>query len=436
MNYFRGPCIAIFQLRRLFQKTPHRCTPPTGNFLLPVLLFIPWFFNPPIAAQDSSKTVAALTLIVERVLTDATFLFIDQRSGHRMQSPLQATPDLVLSLESRYNDWRYWNGILNIAMIHLGEVLKNPAYAEFALKNVAFSFDNYLYFQNKYNGEGKWNYSFGQRFILEELDDCGAMGASVIEVQKKDPQERYRKYIEQAAEHIRTRQHRLEDGTLVRSFPRRWTIWADDLYMGISFLARMREFTGEMRYFDDAVRQVINYHRYLFDEKIGLMYHCWYSDSKSTGIALWGRANGWALLAQVDLLDRLPKNHPHRDTLIQLLQRHLIGISRYQDKNGLWHQLLDKSDSYLETSCSAMFVYAFARSVDKGYISPDYASIARNGWKGLLSKIHPDGQIEGICTGTVVSDDVRDYYNRPAPLNDVHGIGTVLLAGCEMLQLH
>jgi rhamnogalacturonyl hydrolase YesR len=101
----------------------------------------------------------------------------------------------------------------------------------------------------------------------------------------------------------------------------------------------------------------------------------------------------------------------------------------------LWHQLLDKDDSYLETSCSAMFTYALARSITKNYIEPRYTSIAKRGWQGVMSKIHADGQIEGVCTGTVVSDDINDYYHRPTPLNDIHGVGAILLAGSEILQL-
>jgi hypothetical protein len=34
-----------------------------------------------------------------------------------------------------------------------------------------------------------------------------------------------------------------------------------------------------------------------------------------------------------------------------------------------------------------------------------------------------------------VSDSLADYYRRPTPLNDVHGIGAVLLAGTEILHL-
>jgi rhamnogalacturonyl hydrolase YesR len=165
------------------------------------------------------------------------------------------------------------------------------------------------------------------------------------------------------------------------------------------------------------------------------MYHCWYSDVQRPGVAFWGRANGWALLAQVDLLDRLPENHFLRDTLLSLLRRHIRGIVRCQVGQGLWHQLLDREDSYLETSCSAMFTYAMARAVNRGYIESRYAENARRGWEGVQSKVRPDGQIEGICAGTGVGDDFAHYYKRPTPLNDPHGIGAVLLAGAEVLLL-
>jgi unsaturated rhamnogalacturonyl hydrolase len=389
----------------------------------------------PATAQDNAETKDKLRLVANAVIKDVAFQFVDTKSGKHYKSAEDAPFDAILQQESAYTEWRYWNGVLNIAMMKLGGVLHEPAYAEFASTAIAFSFDNYRYFQERYKGEGKWNYPFGQFFIMEELDDCGAVGASVIELYRINKQERYKDYIGQAAKHILTKQSRLEDGTLVRSFPHKWTLWADDLYMSISFLARMGELTNDVKYFNDAAKQVIQFNKYLFNEQVGLMYHCWYSDINCQGVAFWGRANGWALLAQVDLLDRLPKNSPYRDTLLALLQRHIHGISRYQSSDGLWHQLLDKEDSYLETSCSAMFTYALARSINKRYIEPRYASIAKRGWQGVMSKIHADGQIEGVCAGTVVSDDLDDYYHRPTPLNDVHGVGAVLLAGAEIVQL-
>ncbi len=376
-----------------------------------------------------------LRTVAQAVLEDATFQLVDSASGRRYATPDDAPATARLRPASAYTDWRYWNGVLNLAMLRLADVLDEPHYAAFARRNVAFGFDAYPYFERHYRGEGKWNYPFGQRFIMEELDDYGAMGASVIEVYARDPDDRYRQYVQEAADYATARQNRLPDGTFVRAFPRRWTLWADDLFMSVPFLARMAELSGDRRYLDDAARQVINFHRYLFDERAALMRHNWYSDLPGPGVAFWGRANGWAVLAQVDLLDRLPRDHPQRDTLLALFRRHLAGLARRQGGEGLWHQLLDREDSYLETSASAMITYAFARAVNRGYIEPSYATVARRGWEGVRSRIRPDGQIEGICAGTGVSDSLADYYRRPTPLNDVHGVGAVLFAGSEVLRL-
>ena len=387
-------------------------------------------------AQDNSLTQQKLKLVADGVLKATTFNFVDKQTGDYFSSTTNIPENVELKPASVYNDWRYWNGVLNIAMIRLSEVVNEKKYQDFAIRNVEFSFDNYKYFEEKYNDEGKWNYPFGQRFILEELDDGGAMGASVIEVYKLDEQKRYLEYIDQVADHMMNKQSRLEDGTLVRSFPHKWTLWADDLYMGLSFISRMGELTGDNKYFDFAADQVINFHKYLLEDNKGIMHHCWYSDIDKRGAAYWGRANGWALLAQVDLLDKLPKNHPKRDELILLLQKHILGVAQYQSASGLWHQLLDKEDSYLETSCSAMFTYSIARAVNQGYIEPRYISIAQRGWEGVMTTIHDDGKIEGVCTGTGIGDDLVFYYKRPAPLNDVHGIGFILLAGTEILKFN
>ena len=387
-----------------------------------------------IHAQEKELTKTKILLVADAVLKDATSNFLEKKTGKKYSLTSEVPADAVLKPESEYNDWRYWNGVLNLAMIDLADYLKDDKYRDFVTKNLEFSFNNYKFFEEKYTNQGKWNYPFGQFFILEELDDCGTMGASLIEIYKSDKQERYKEYIDIAANHILKKQARLKDGTLVRTFPHKYTLWADDLYMGISFLCRMGELTGEKKYFDDAVRQVFNFHKYLFNTNYGLMYHCWYSDEQRPGVAFWGRANGWAMLAQIDLLERLPANHPKRNELTGLLKKHIVGISRYQSESGLWHQLLDKVDSYLETSCSAMFTYSIARAVNKGLIDKRYLPIALKGWDGVMTKINSNGDVEGVCTGTGTSDELIHYYTRPAPLNDVHGIGAVLLAGVEILK--
>jgi len=385
-------------------------------------------------AQQKSEVESKVRLIADSILAKTTFSFHDVHNGNYYNSLNNVPGSARLVLDSPYNDWRYWNGVLNIAMIELSNALHEPKYKDFAKANVQFCFDSAPYFAKRYNKEDKWSYPFAQFFIMEELDDCGAMGASVIEVFKIESQARLKQYIDTAAYHIVKKQTRLEDGTLVRTFPVRYTLWADDLYMSVVFLSRMGALTHEQKYFDIAAQQVINFHKYL-RTKDGIMVHNWYSDNQRQGVACWGRANGWAILAQIDLLERIPKNHPQRSTLLKLFQDHLLNIARFQDENGLWHQLLDKPDSFEETSCSAMFTYAFAKAVTLGILPQRYASVAMEGWKGIATRIQSDGTVLGVCTGTVVSDNVVDYYKRPTPVNDVHGIGTIVLAGSAVLEL-
>src|SRR5574341_282348 len=119
----------------------------------------------PVMAQGSSNTEKMLRAVADAVRKEAAFQFVDQKSGQRFDSPEQAPVDAILRPASPYSDWRYWNGVLNLAMIRLGEALDEPAYIELARKNIAFSFDNYRFFKNKYKGESKWEYPFGQFFI-------------------------------------------------------------------------------------------------------------------------------------------------------------------------------------------------------------------------------------------------------------------------------
>lgn len=436
----RTPVVGGRQVRRGSRSM----RPPTSmGFALrvmSVLLLLPLLCMLRCSSEQSGREPLSedehiVRAVADAVLRDTLFRVVDRGSGRVYGSPAQAPANADLRLGSRYNDWRYWNGVLNIGMSRLGEVVDDSAYIEFSRRNVEFAFDSYGYFEARYNGEEKWDYPFGQRFLMEELDDCGAMGASVIDVYRHDRQERYGEYIKQVALHIGARQHRLDDGTVVRSFPRRWTLWADDLYMCVPFLARMGELSGRNGYSDDAARQVVNFYQHLFSREKALMAHFWYSDTARSGFVFWGRANGWALMAQVELLDRLSPDHSFRTTLLGLLERHIGGIVEVQSESGLWHQVLDKPDSYLETSCSAMFTYAIARAVNKGYVHSRFAAAARLGWAGVRSRIRSDGKIEGICAGTIVSDDIAYYYSRPTPLNDVHGTGAVLLAGAEILDL-
>ena len=235
---------------------------------------------------------------------------------------------------------------------------------------------------------------------------------------------------------VAQRQFRLPDGTLARQRPQAVSLWADDMYMGIPALAELGRMTGDRAYFDDAVKNVLQMTDYLFDPQTNLYTHGWNANNPDAPRFYWARANGWAVLAMSDVLDVLPKDHPGYPRIMAQLKKTLRGIAERQSGAGLWHQMVDRDDSYLETSASAMFVYVLAHAVNEGWISPTtWGPIAQAGWNALSARIDAHGRVEGTCVQTTFASDQVYYYNRPTSTTAMHGYGPMLLAGAEMIRL-
>ena len=388
-------------------------------------------------AEETAKKIA------ERIFNSTSYLFENKKTGETYNTvkDLPLSPDV--QVQSKYNQWHYTNGVTNIALMELGDKLKDKKYENYVLKNMNFVFNegNLDYFKRLYDktlAEGGWgsvrNVSWHMLFRGKRLDDNGPMGASLIELQQRFPNQAFLNYINETANHINTSEPRLSDGTIARLWPHENTIWADDEFMAISFLSRMGKFTGNNKYFTDAANQVLKYNKYLWCPEKQIYYHCYHTDNKEHGVAHWSRANGWVFMAQADLLTRMPKNHPLYKAVLKNFQQQASGIARYQGKNGLWHQLLDKEDSYEEITGTAMFVFGIARGVKEGWLHPDFIYVAEQGLKGIMTKITPEGGVTAICVGTGIMPSLQYYYNRPTQENDPMGEGPVLRALVEMID--
>ncbi len=268
------------------------------------------------------------------------------------------------------------------------------------------------------------------------LDDAGSMCAAMIKAQRAGVRAELRPLIDNYVDYISTREFRLADGTLARNRPQPSTIWLDDLYLSVPALAQMGRLTGERRYFDDAVRQVLQFAQRMFENDRGLFMHGWVQGMSVHPAFRWARANGWALMAMVELLDVLPEDHPSRPALLELLRRQVQGLAARQGGTGFWHQLLDRDDSYLETSATAIYAYCMARAIDEGWIDAQaYGPVALLAWNAVTTKVNAQGQVEGTCVGTGMAFDPAFYYHRPTSPFAAHGYGPVILAGAEMIRL-
>jgi rhamnogalacturonyl hydrolase YesR len=138
----------------------------------------------------------------------------------------------------------------------------------------------------------------------------------------------------------------------------------------------------------------------------------------------------------VELLEVLPANHSGRAAILELLRAHIKGLAALQDGTGFWHQLLDKNDSYLETSCTAIYTYSIARAINRGWIDKKaYGPMVLLAWNAVSTKVNEAGQVEGTCVGTGMGFDPAFYYHRPVNKFAAHSYGPVLLAGAEMYKL-
>ena len=406
---------------------PHKIENMKPFFYFFLLLYSSSFSQTKPTAEEIIRRVA------DNIIQTTSFQFVNNKTNEKFASTKGKDTSVNVKAESKFNKWQYVNGVLTVGMLRMSSVLNDPKYADYSRKNFNFIFDNLDYFKRQFDA-GVTSVEYRPVFRIGSLDDCGSMSAGLLDVYTFDKRTDYLDYLNRVGDYIINKQVRFPDGTLARNGPRKMTLWADDLYMSVPYLARMGKLTNDNKYFDFAVKQIENFNHYIYDSASGLYYHAFYNDENMNGVAHWGRCNGWVALAQAELLNNLPVNHPKRPAMIKLLLRQIVGFSRYQDPSGMWHQILDRPDSYPESSVTAMFVYTVAKAVNEGWIDKRFISIAQNGWEMLTKKVTTDGQVPDICIGTSIEEDIRYYYTRPTALNDTHGLGAFLMAGAEIVR--
>jgi unsaturated rhamnogalacturonyl hydrolase len=332
----------------------------------------------------------------------------------------------------------YEMGVVHAGMLSAAQATGDARFKAFTERHMRF-IGQWLPYFRKAEEQFKLDRANPFRAALDPraLDDSGSMDAALIRARLAGVGPDLKPQIDVWSDWVANKQFRFPDRTLARQRPQAESLWADDAYMSIPALAEMGRLTGDRKWFDDAVRQALQLSKYLFVPEKGLYTHGYHRHNPDAPRFFWGRATGWIVVALCDLLDVLPKDHPGFGPVKAQLQAVLKGVAEYQSGNsGLWHQMLDRNDSFLETSASAMFVYGLAHAINKDWISPTTSgTVALTGWIGITQKIGKEGQVMGTCVGTTLASDQVYYYNRPVSEYAVHGYGPVLLAGAEVIRM-
>jgi len=261
---------------------------------------------------------------------------------------------------------------------------------------------------------------------------CGHWGPGypVLLLHEKTGDDAYLDMTRQIADFIMTRATRTRDGGLGHWGDNR-QLWVDTLYMVGPPFVHLARLTGERRYLDEAVRQIDIYQRHTQDERTGLFWHMYDEPSDKRVGTLWARGNGWVAMTYVMVLAGLDRGAPAFARLHRDFRRQMDALLKVQDRETmLWYTVLDRSETYLETSATAMILSSLVEARRLGlYESPDPNVIPRT-WKALAAKVDEDGRVFDVSGGTMPAT-VEEYANK-ARGTYTWGTGAFLLAAAAL----
>ena len=244
-------------------------------------------------------------------------------------------------------------------------------------------------------------------------------------------------------------------------------VWLDGIFMGLPYYVlaakQMKGPKKALRYWNDAVNQIVSTDQRTFDPATGLWKHAWDETHKAfwadsvTGRSrhTWGRALGWYAMALAEVLDELPDDYARRGELLAIYNKVMKAVVAHQDKGtGVWRDVLDVNDprNYLESTCSSMFAYCMLKGLRKGWLDNSFRQPAKRAWTGILRqfvRVNADKTISlthccavsglGPAPGPNVKkpnfrrDGSFDYYmSEPIRDNDAKGVGPFIWAALEV----
>jgi unsaturated rhamnogalacturonyl hydrolase len=336
--------------------------------------------------------------------------------------------------------WNYEQGLMLEALHQMWLFTKDQRYFDFIRRNI----DQYV------DESGNIRTYKYDDFNLDNV----AVGRALLTLFETTENEKYKRAADTLRRQLKN-QPRTHEGGFWHKQIYPYQMWLDGLFMAEPFYAWYAKSFKEPDAFNDIVNQYVFIAKHTRDPKTGLLYHGW-DESKQqrwvnpeTGCSphFWGRAMGWYVMAIVDVLDFLPKNHPRRHELIAILKDVSAAVLKVRDqKTHLWYQVLDqgkREGNYLEASASCMFTYAFAKGAHKGYLDRKYLTAARESFSGIVTNlvsINTKGFVDLLHTcqgaglgGSPYRDGSYEYYiGEQQRMNDMKGYGPFLLAAIEL----
>jgi len=385
----------------------------------------------------SVSSVKAKTDVILKYLQATTLTEVENSQTHARITDFSTIDENSQLVRGGFRLASYEWGVTYAAMVRASETTGDSAYLKYAVDRMKFIAKVAPTFKKVLDAGKPIDPQMRQILTPHALDDAGAVCAAMIKVaQATGDKKTCSTLIQNYMNYVLNKEKRLSDGTYARNRPFPNTVWLDDMYMSLPAIAQYSVYTGMKEYNHQAAQLVLNFASRMFVPEKNLFRHGWVESMNPHPAFFWGRANGWAILTMCEVLDVLPTSDSLYPLVLSLYQRHAAGLSALQSGTGFWHQLLDRNDSYLETSATAIYTYALAHGVNQGWLDAKaYGPVAQLGWNAVSTKITINGEVEGTCVGTGMGFDPAFYCFRPVSIAAAHGYGPALLAGAEMIRM-
>lgn len=268
------------------------------------------------------------------------------------------------------------------------------------------------YMQNKNSEEAliisKYLKKYFDRWIrhgckMHYLDDAFS-GMALIDLHQITGDEKYKKAADAMVKYLF--HHETDEAG---SFPYRPKqknnyIFADGIGMVCPFLCKYGSTYGDTNAINLAAAQIQNFIGMGMDGKTGLPYHGYqYESGVKYGIIGWGRAVGWLMIGMAECLAYMEETTHGYETIKQSYRRLVDKVEVYQLENGLYSWQLGAKEGPVDTSATAMILYAIARSLDTKVLIGIHKSRMMRGREALWNSVK-DGKIyeclaecQGFC---------------------------------------
>jgi unsaturated rhamnogalacturonyl hydrolase len=223
------------------------------------------------------------------------------------------------------------------------------------------------------------------------VTDPAANGEPLLFAAQRTGDPRLKQAADKMLEFLMVKAPRTRDGIIFHNQIENM-IWVDSFYMAPPFLAA----AGQPQ---EAMKQVLGFHRILLEPQKNLYYHMWDEDRQAfERKLLWGVGNGWAAAGMTRVLKALPESMSQEKAQLRTLIRNLLdGCLRWQREDGLFHDILDDPNTFVETNAAQAFAYTIYRGLQAGWLEPKYLEPAETIRRAVYDKVDEFGLVQGVC---------------------------------------